>query len=167
MTEKARQDSLELRRADLMSPVAAELIARLNDELSTLYPEEGACHFRLDPHEVADGRGAFLVAYLDGQAVGCGAIRVLGPGEAEIKRMFVVPKFRRRGVAWAILQALETEAIQLGTRRLLLETGVRQPEAHTLYERAGFHLIPSYGEYVASRLSFCMAKDLEVINLAR
>jgi putative acetyltransferase len=149
-----------VRRERLDSLVAVALIGALNAELSARYPEEGATHFRLDPEEVAPGRGAFVVAYLADEPAGCGAVRRIEAGIAELKRMFVAPARRGQGVGRAVLEALEAEARALGTTRLVLETGVRQPEALALYERAGFTRIPSFGEYVDSTLSVCLAKDL-------
>jgi len=151
---------LTVRSEPIASPTAQALIARLNAELQGRYPEEGANHFRLDPQEVAPGRGAFLIATLDGTPVGCGAVRRVDDGIAEIKRMFVDPSHRGQGIGAAILAALETEARGLGARRLVLETGHRQPEAIALYHRAGFTDTPAFGEYVGSRLSVCMSKDL-------
>jgi len=150
-----------VRRADIASPVAQTLIAALNAELSARYPEPGATHFRLDASEVAQGEGAFLVA-LDGTtSVGCGAVRRLGPRTGEIKRMYVIPAMRGRGIGLTILAALEGEARALGLTRLVLETGIRQTEAIALYERAGFTRIPPFGEYVSSAAtSVCMAKEL-------
>jgi GNAT superfamily N-acetyltransferase len=144
----------------LLSPVAQALIAELNTELSARYPEEGATHFRLDAEEVASGHGAFLVAYLDGEPVACGAVRRNEDGAAEIKRMYTRPAARGRGVARALLDALEAEARTLGADRLVLETGERQLEAVALYHRAGFVEIPCFGEYVDSPLSLCMGKEL-------
>ena len=151
---------LEIRRADLLSPVVQQLICALNDELEALYPEEGANHFRLDPEEVADGRGAFLVAHIDGQPVGCGAVRRIEPTVAEIKRMYVAPEARGRGVGRQVLLELEAEARRLGATRLVLETGPRQAEALALYRRAGFVEVPNFGEYVGCEFSVCMAKEL-------
>ena len=136
------------------------LIEALNAELSGTYPEEGACHFRLDAHEVADGQGAFLIAFRSGNPVGCGAIRRIDAQTGEIKRMYVVPQERGRGLGRAILNALEAEAQCLGVSRLVLETGVRQSEAQALYQRAGFSRIAPFGEYVGSPLSVCLAKNL-------
>lgn len=157
--------SLEIRHALLTDPVARTLIAALNAELLGRYPEEGATHFRLDAGEVAPGRGAFVVAWGAAGAIGCGAVRrlddaVAGVAAAELKRMYVVPSARGARVGAAILAALEGEARALGVTRLVLETGERQPEALTLYRRAGFVAIPRFGEYVGSALSLCMAKTL-------
>lgn len=147
--------------ASLEAPVVGQLILALNAELEERYPEEGANHFRLDPDEVAPGRGAFLVAYVDGIAAGCGAVRLNEPGVAEVKRMYVLPAHRGRGIAGEILAELETRARALGARQLVLETGVRQPESIALYRRAGFEEIALFGEYLNSPLtSLCMGKQL-------
>ncbi len=100
----------EIRREDILSPVVQRLIDALNAELDARYPEEGANHFRLDPEEVADGRGAFLVAYIGGKPVGCGALRRIEPAVAEIKRMYVAPEAHGRGVGRQVLLELEAEA---------------------------------------------------------
>jgi GNAT superfamily N-acetyltransferase len=79
---------------------------------------------------------------------------------AEIKRMYVDPTLRGRRVGRQIVLALEAHAIQLGAKRVVLETGPRQPDAIAMYAHAGFHEIPLYGEYIGSQFSVCMAKDL-------
>jgi putative acetyltransferase len=152
-----------VQRADLQSPAARRLVDALNAELSAVYPEQGATHFRLDPEEVADGRGAFLLATRAGTPVGCGAVRRIAQGTGEIKRMYVVPAERGRGLGRALLTALEDEARSLGLSRLFLETGARQHAAVAMYERAGFSRVDPYGEYVGSPLSLCMKKDLEAL----
>jgi GNAT superfamily N-acetyltransferase len=89
----------------LASPDAARLIAALNAELTTMFPEPGATHFSLSEAQVVDGYGAFLLAYLDDVAVGCGAVRRLDETTAEIKRMYVDPSFRGLGIGRALVQA--------------------------------------------------------------
>ena len=152
--------TIEIERADINSPVVGELITALNAELKRQYPEEGATHFRLNSEEVAEGRGAFLVAYASGKPIGCGAIRKLDSETAEIKRMYVIPEVRGKGISKKILLALEQEGRRLGIRRIVLETGERQIEAMALYARAGFARIPLFGEYLNSPLSICMAKEI-------
>jgi putative acetyltransferase len=152
---------LDVRKESLESEAATRLIGALNAELRGAYPEPGANHFWLDSEEVAKGRGAFVVAYAEGRAVGCGAVRKMEEDTAELKRMYVVPEARGKGIGRAVLQALEREAAALGVRRLLLETGIRQTAAAEMYRSAGYRDIPPYGEYVASAsTSLCMAKDL-------
>jgi GNAT superfamily N-acetyltransferase len=93
--------------------------------------------------------GLVLVAREDdGAAIGCGALRPLEPGVAELKRMYVVPAARGRGVSRRLLAALEAAALDRGWTRLRLETGPRQPEAIGLYESAGYRPIAAFGVYV-------------------
>ena len=156
-----RIEPIEVRREPLDAPVAQTLISRLNAELAAAYPEEGANHFRLDAGETAVGRGGFFVLYRDGQALGCGAVRRLDATTAELKRMFVAPEERGKGLGQALLERLEEEARALGSTRLVLETGTRQRQAVALYEAAGFRQIPLYGEYHNSpETSLCLGKDL-------
>jgi GNAT superfamily N-acetyltransferase len=148
-------------RADLTAEVSVALIRALNEELSGMYPEPGATHFRLDPEELSGGRGAFLVVYRGNTPVGCGAFRLIDRETAELKRMYTIPAVRGTGLGRRLVAALETEARALGVRRLVLETGVRQLAALALYRATGFQAIPLYGEYVHSpNTSVCLGKEL-------
>jgi putative acetyltransferase len=152
--------TLKIQRESLTSPIARALISALNAELLAIYPEPGATHFQLNPDDVSEGHGAFLVAFLEATPRGCGAVRMLTPATAELKRMYVAPAARGLGVGRALLGALEAEARRLGSARMLLETGVRQAAALALYESAGFARIPAFGEYQTSPTSVCMSKAL-------
>jgi GNAT superfamily N-acetyltransferase len=155
-------ETITIARADLSAEVSRALIASLNAELTGVYPEPGANHFQLDPEEVVQGRGTFVVVYRDGAPVGCGALRLLDPNTAELKRMYVSPPARGQGLGRRLLAALEAEARALGVRRLVLETGVRQAAALALYRATGFQPIPLFGEYcLSSETSVCLGKDLE------
>lgn len=157
-----RVPSVRIETAALGDPAVRELIDELDAELHERYPEEGAVHDRLDPAEVAPGSGVLLVAVDDdgGELLGCGALRVREPGVGEIKRMYVRPGARGRGIAAALLAALEAEASALFVERLVLETGDRQGEALGLYRRAGYVDIERFGEYADSPLSRCLGRDL-------
>lgn len=141
----------------LQRAMAAEVAARYEDDS----PPPWAA---LDPAEVAPGRGTFLLAEEGGRVLGCGALRRLSePGledVAEVKRMYVVPEGRGHGVARVVLDALEAEARALGVVRMILETGDGQPEAIALYTRAGFEVIPRFGEAWTHPLSVFMGKRL-------
>jgi GNAT superfamily N-acetyltransferase len=157
-----RASGIVIARAELTAEVSRRLVAALNAELSGLYPEPGANHFQLSPAEVAKGYGAFLVVHREGVPVGCGALRLLDAETAELKRMYVSPIVRRKGLGRRLVAALEAEARTLGVRRLVLETGVRQPAAVALYRASGFHPIPLFGEYRRSpETSLCFGKNLE------
>jgi GNAT superfamily N-acetyltransferase len=154
-------------------PTAQSLVAAFFVDIEERYRGDGPgdggeaedpkAEWAMGVDEVTPPRGVFLVAYLDGQPVGCGALRpfpATGPGVAEIKRLYTSPSARRRGVSRAVLTRLEFEAVRLGYRQLQLETGLRQPEAIALYEASGYRRIPNYGMYAASELSACYAKDI-------
>lgn len=108
----------------------------------------------------------FLVARADdGRPIACGGLRpladtVLGPATVEVKRMYVAPDARGSGVAAAVLRALEDAARDLGTRRIVLETGTLQPDAIRFYEREGYESIPLFGSYVGSAESVCFAREV-------
>jgi putative acetyltransferase len=95
-----------------------------------------------------------------GGAVGCGGLRFLRPGLAEIKRMYVEPAHRGTGVATVILRELEARAHEAGVRRLVCETGTLQPEAIRFYEREGYVRIDNFGPYRGSSQSVCFARAL-------
>jgi GNAT superfamily N-acetyltransferase len=157
-----------VRPAAYDGPAAQALVAAFILDIEERYAGDGEAddpeaEWAMGVGEVTPPRGVFLIAYLDGQPVGCGALRPLpaaGAHVAEIKRMYTSPSARRRGVSRAVLTRLESEAVSLGYRQLQLETGLRQPEAIALYETSGYHRIPNYGMYAASELSACFAKDI-------
>ncbi len=154
-------ETIRIEPAELTSEVALALISALNAELQGAYPEPGATHFALDPAEVGEGRGAFLIISRDGTPVGCGALRLLDPDTAELKRMYIEPNARGHGLGRQLVAALEAKARALGARRVVLETGIRQEAALALYRNTGFGPIPLYGEYCLSPdTSICLGKDL-------
>ena len=139
---------------------ARRLIAALDAGLAELYPPEQRFGPNLKAEHLAEGHGTFLVARDEGRAVGCGAIRRLDSTTAEAKRMYVEPDQRGKGVGWAVLAGLEAAAKQLGVRRLVLETGIYQHAALSLYRRAGFTQVDCWGEYASSPTSICLEKQL-------
>lgn len=165
-------DGLVIAPEPFDGPVARPLVAALMADLDERYAADGAGDgdspemvglHRVRPEQVVPPVGIFLVAWLDGVPAGCGAVRRLvgGPADVgELKRMYTTPGARRRGVSRALLAQLEREAVALGMRRLQLETGRRQPEAIALYEADGYHRIPPFGQYAGDELSVCFAKDL-------
>jgi GNAT superfamily N-acetyltransferase len=101
-----------------------------------------------------------VVAYAGNAPVGCGAFKEYAPDSVEIKRMFVQPAYRQRGVARAVLAELEAWAAELGYATCVLETGKRQPEAIALYQRSGYAFTPNYGQYIGIDNSVCLRKTL-------
>jgi GNAT superfamily N-acetyltransferase len=148
-------------RVTVESPLSAEaaaLMEELDSELLDRYPRHAIHGVELG--ELENGRGFFVLARLDSRPVGSGAVRTLETGVGEIKRMYVRPEARRRGVARAVLVKLEETACAMGIHTLRLETGTRQPEAIALYEGEGYRPIPCFGEYASDPFSACYEKIL-------
>ena len=120
----------------------------------------------IDPADFEDPLGQFFVGYLDGTPVATSAwrrssVRALGAEvTAEIKRMYVVPAAQRRGIARRMLAHLEATAASEGIEALVLETGMKQPEAIELYLSSGYEPIPGFGYYRGSDLSRCFGRRL-------
>ena len=101
-----------------------------------------------------------IVAYVDGQAVGCGAIKEYATGIMEVKRMFTSAGHRGQGIAGEVLSALEAWAAELSNEKCILETGIKQTEAIRLYQKNGYTIIPNYGQYAGVENSVCFKKDI-------
>ncbi len=142
-------------------PRAAEigaLIARAEDEIRPFYPPEQM--FTYSPEDLIAKGVYFVVARLDGVAVGCGGMEPKD-GYGELKRMYVAPEARGKGVAEAIMEALETGAVARGLDAMRLETGIFQHAALKFYPRCGYETVDCWGEYADSDTSVCMEKKLE------
>lgn len=152
---------VELELVDLEHAAAVRLIAELDEEIRARYDEPiEDLYLSLDPDEMTPGRGVFALESTGREAVGCGGVRLLDVHTVELKRMYVRPEYRRRGVAAAMLEFLETHARALGASRVVLETVTGPPAATALYRAAGYGEIPKFGPYVESEISFCMGKAL-------
>jgi GNAT superfamily N-acetyltransferase len=101
-----------------------------------------------------------IVAYIEGKPAGTGALREYSSEKAEIKRMFVKPEYRRQGIAAQILSEVEIWAKELNYSTCILETGKNQPEAIAMYQKAGYIIIPNYGQYQTVENSVCMKKNI-------
>ena len=136
---------MEFRATNAAEQPASDLIEAMVAELAPLYG-------RIDrpgmpvagPEQFAPPGGAFLVGFDDGRPICGGGLKRLEPGVVEIKRMYVVPEARRRGVARELLAALEDTARRLGYERARLDTGPKQPDAERLYRAAGYREIGNF-----------------------
>ena len=149
---------VRLRQVRYDDPVAQQLIEEVQQEYVVRYG--GRDDAVVEPAEFAPPLGLFLVAEVDGVPAGCGGWRVHGDGEVEVKRLYVGAGFRRRGLAALLLTELERTAAAAGYRRLVLNSGDRQPEALALYARSGYSPVPGYGVYADSPTAVFLGKDL-------
>jgi GNAT superfamily N-acetyltransferase len=132
------------------SALARTLLGRYYEELAARFPdgpgEFEPARITAPKPEFTPPHGVFLVARLDGQGVGCGAVRVLDAGIAEIKSMWVDPAARRLGVGRSLLATLESTAAELGCRSVRLDTAAYLTEALPLYQSAGYSEIAAYND---------------------
>lgn len=122
-----------------------EMIEELDASMKNLYPPEST-HLT-PPEELSAGANRLFAVKVDGKLMGCGGFRVVGRDYAEIKRIYVDPSSRGRGLAKALLNRLESESRLLGLLEMKLETGIFQPEAIGLFERCGYTQCPVFGDY--------------------
>lgn len=154
---------IQVRRYD--HPDAAKLTAQVQQEYVVRYGGEDETP--VDPGHFDPPLGLFLVGYVRDVPLAMGGWRAqdfsdegFSDGDAEIKRMYVAPDARGNGHARAILAALETSAHAAGRTRMVLESGLRQPEALALYRSAGYTDTAKFGHYRNEPLSVCLAKRL-------
>jgi len=154
-------DAPSVTPTDTGDPEFVALTRELDRELRGTY---GALQDSYDSLNLLPPGLPAAIARADGEAVGCGALKPSGYGAFEVKRVYVRPDWRGKGLAKRVMHALALRARSLGGRRLVLETGSRQAAAIALYEGLGFARIPNFGEYAGNENSLCMAKDLPVLD---
>lgn len=148
---------LTLIRVDSDQADFRKLVALLDQDLAVRDGDEHAFYAQFNK---VDTIKEVVVAYQNNNAVGCGAIKPFSATQAEVKRMFVHPDYRKQGIAAQILNELEKWATEIGFSDCVLETGKKQPEAIALYQKAGYQIGPNYGQYIGVDNSVCMLKQL-------
>ncbi|NUO56537.1 MAG: GNAT family N-acetyltransferase [Hamadaea sp.] len=143
---------MHVEKRELGDPDLAALLDAAFAQLVARYGAEGRSHVQTD--------ASYLVAVVDGQAVACVALQHADDETGEVKRMFVSPAYRGRGLARALLAAVEDEGRARGYQTIRLTTGNQQPEAMALYESSGYAETPRYGKYVGQLWTHCYAKAL-------
>jgi putative acetyltransferase len=157
LTMKESSTMIKCIRTNSDQPDFRKLVRELDADLSI---RDGADHAFYDQFNKIDKIKYAIVAYEDGIAVGCGAIKEYSPEAMEVKRMYVLPELRGRGIASAILKELEHWAAELHFKKCLLETGKKQPEAIRLYQKNRYEIIPNFGQYQGVENSLCFEKLL-------
>lgn len=151
---------VEFQACDPRQPPASGLLAAMFAELDTMYGAlDGRIGVPLQPDELAPPGGRYMVGRVGAEVAAGGGLRTLRAGLGEIKRMYVVPAWRGRGVARLLLGALESEAVAMGLEHIRLDTGPKQPGARHLYLSSGYAEIEHYN--ANPRASFWGEKRLK------
>jgi GNAT superfamily N-acetyltransferase len=159
MSTPEDRDGLTIEPADVRSAEARELVGTYLSEIQKAFGHDPTSASPVDDDDFDLPKGRFLVIRDErGAAVGCGAVRLLEPSTAEVKRMYVSPSIRGRGAGWALLQALEAAAIELGASKGVLDTNATLTSALALYRANGWQEVPAYNDN--SQATHWFAKDL-------
>lgn len=148
---------IHLKRTDATNSDFQALVKALDKDLAI---RDGADHTFFAQFNKIDNIQNAVVAYTEATPVGCGAIKQYDAATMEVKRMYVVPAMRGKGIAPAVLNELEQWAKALGYSKCILETGDKQPEALALYKKSHYGIIPNYGQYADISSSTCFEKIL-------
>lgn len=148
---------ITLIRTDAQNQDFIKLVKLLDADLAV---KDGDDHAFYSLYNKIESIKFALVAFEDKKPVGCGAIKNHEPNTMEVKRMYVLPEVRGKGIATKILAELENWVIELGCSSCILETGKKQPDAIALYIKNGYSSIPNYGQYAGVDNSVCFEKKL-------
>ncbi|PJJ07404.1 acetyltransferase (GNAT) family protein [Flavobacterium sp. 1] len=148
---------LNIKRTTTENKDFQELVVLLDQDLAI---RDGEDHNFYGQHNTLEKIKHVVVIYQDTLAIGCGAFKEFDSDTVEIKRMFVHPDFRSKGIASTILTALETWATEFHYTNCVLETGKNNPVAIALYRKSGYEIIPNYDQYENIETSVCLKKHL-------
>lgn len=137
-----------------------DFISLVRDLDAELAIRDGADHAFYAQYNKIDHIKHIVLAYENGKAISCGAIKAYDAHTMEIKRMFTLLESRGKGIAMKIMTGLELWATELGYEKCILETGIKQPEAISLYKKCGYSIIENYGQYAGVANSICFEKKL-------
>ena len=146
---------LTIKRTNSKDSDFITLVKSLDEFLAEIDGEEHLFYAQLNKTATLNH---VVIVYDNGIAVSCGALREFDPETMEVKRMFTEPASRGKGFASVVLRELEDWAIELGYKKCVLETGLRQPEAISLYKKQGYLSRPNYGKYANVSNSVCFEK---------
>jgi putative acetyltransferase len=152
--------TIEIRAEPFGTPLTQAMADAQQAELTERHHGSPGSGAMPDPTYFEPPDGRFLVVWADGEAAGCGGVGRLDETTGELRRMYVLPAHRGKGLGRRILEALEDEARALGYTTMRLETGNEAPEAIGLYTSAGYEPCPCWGPFVDDPKSRCYEKQL-------
>ena len=157
MTTPTKMSGIKLQRTNSDNSDFQNLVRLLDQDLRL---RDGEDHAFYAQYNKVDAIKHVVVAYANEIPVGCGAIKPYSGNDWEVKRMFVQEDARGQGIASIILNELERWAREIDCAKLILETGLAQPEAIALYKKKEYVIMPNYGQYAGIENSVCMFKTL-------
>lgn len=148
---------IEVLKTDSADIDFVRLIRLLDEDLEERY---GIIQKQFDALNQVDHVRVVVIIYKDGSPVACGAFNEYDSSTIELKRIFVKKEHRNQGLARLLVKTLEELAKETGHKYAILETGIKQPEALSLYKKHGYAIIRNYGPYIGNSNSVCMKKEL-------
>ena len=137
-----------------------DFISLVNDLDKDLWKRYGTAQLEYQPYNIIENLQTVVIANTENSPVGCGCFKKLETDTVEVKRMYVMPEQRGKGIGTLLMKELEKWARESGFEFIVLETGSGQPEALHLYKKQGYSIIPNYGQYSGMKESICMKKIL-------
>lgn len=148
---------IKIKRTDSNDTCFQNLVRQLDGDLKNFYKDEQTTY---QEYNKIDKIKHVIVAYEESEPVGCGAIKEYSENTMEVKRMFVPPTKRGKGIASIILNELESWSNELNCKTCILETLKTKSDAIRLYEKNGYKIIPNFGQYENLENSVCFEKML-------
>lgn len=149
--------SLKIVRTNATEPDFISLVSQLDAYLTVV---DGDDHDFYHQYNGIENLKNVVVAYIDNMPIACGALKEFNSSTVEIKRMFVSPHHRGKGIAQLVLSEIESWASAMGYQKLILETGKRQLEAVAFYQKCNYQIISNFGQYIGIDNSLCFEKRI-------
>ena len=153
-----QSEDIVLKRTSNSDADFKQLVNQLDEYLAIVNGEQNAFYA---PNNMLDPLDTAVIAYYNNKAVGCGCFKKYDASSVEIKRMYVDPSIRGKGIATKVLNELERWAKEQGFTQTVLETGVKLDDANALYRKQGYQIIPNYGPYAGVDNSVCMTRTIK------
>ncbi|MEE1248941.1 MAG: GNAT family N-acetyltransferase [Lachnospiraceae bacterium] len=147
---------IEVKKAQMDSLDAKELIQELNQVLTEITGDDGTANFKAS--DVQKEKSTFFIVYVDEKPYGCGALRKISDDVAEIKRVYA--RKNKLGIGSIVVQSLENAAASFGYKKILMETRVQNQNAIHFYEKNGYTHCENFGKYVGKENAYCFMKCL-------
>ena len=148
---------IDIRHDDFPNEDFKRLDSLINDYYYERFGEESLKYHEINSLKHMD---EFFIAYEGNDAIAIICLKKFDEKTGELKRLFVMPEYRRTGIAMQMITFSEEKAKEIGYKEMVLETGVKMPEAIRLYKKAGYAMVDNFGDYIGDDITCCMKKVL-------